>query len=594
MKKSIFFLLLSSAIAMSAQTATDTIYAKDFGIRPNTYRNLTTSFQKLLDSCGKRHGAVIVLEKGRYDIWPEGAVRKEIYISNTSSESECPSKEKTLGLHFNKINGLTFDGQGAELIFHGSITPIALDSCRNVTIKNLTMDFERPAGSELTFAEVSPGKVIVKVHPDTRYEIRDSLINLIGEGWRSNIIHCIKYTPSNKQFRYSTDYSVLAKSPVCEIAPGLLQFATPADFLPEVGSTLTLRDIIRNQVGFLNLCSSGTTLQDVNVRYMHGLGIVSQFSRDITMNRVNCMPSPESGRILASSADFMHFSGCSGFIRISDCNYSGAQDDAINVHGTNLRIVESEAPNRAVVRFMHPQTYGFMAYQPGDTVAFVNPSSMLRTSYAVVTSVKMVNPRHLELTFDKQIPSDIVLNSTCVENMSATPTVHISGCNISRLSTRGILMTTPRKAVIENCRFEGLGMAAILIEGDAQGWYESGPVTDLTIKNNTFVNCNYAGPQQGATIVFNPSNSEINFKKPVHRNINIIGNTFYTKGRPVLYAKSTSDILFFGNAVPDNNDPTFIFVGCSDVEITGNTMQTPRVEQKDCRKISVRRQSSAR
>lgn len=565
----------------------DTIFAKRHGIIPNTYKNITAEFQTLLDSCKNLNNVVIILEKGRYDFWPEGAVRKEIYISNTSSETECPSKEKTIGLHFFNLNGITIDGKDAEFIMHGSITPIAIDSCKNLTLKNLTIDFERPGGSEMTYIDVKPGIVTLRIHPDTRYEIRDSLINLIGEGWRSNLIHCIKYTPSNKQFRYSTDYSILAKSQVKEINPHILQFNTPSDFIPEIGSTLTLRDIIRNQVGLLNICSSGTTLQDINVRYMHGLGIVSQYSNDITMRRVNCCPNPESGRILASSADFMHFSGCSGFISITDCNYSGAQDDAINVHGTNLRIVETSSPNQGVVQFMHPQTYGFMAYQPGDTVAFVNPATMLRTSYAIVTSAKMINPRNISLIFDKNIPSDIILNSTCVENISTTPTVHISGCNISRLSTRGILMTTPRKAVIENCRFEGLGMAAILVEGDAKGWFESGPVTDLTIKNNTFIDCNYAGPQNGATIIFNPSNSEISYKNPVHKNINIIGNTFYTNGRPVIYAKSTSDILFFGNSVPDNNNPEFIFVGCSDVEITGNIMDTPTIEQKDCHNIHV-------
>ena len=588
MKKTFLTLaLILLASSLHASVEVDTLYAQDFNIVPNTYRNLTPQFRTLLEACRNNKETVVILEKGRYDIWPEGAVRKEIYISNTSSETECPSKEKTIGLHFDRIENLTFSGNGAEIIMHGSITPIAIDSCKNVTLQNISVDFERPGGSELTYIEVLPGEVTVKVHPDTRYEIRDSLLNLIGEGWRSNQIHCIKYTPVDNHMRYSSDYGVLSKSHVVEVAPHVLKFYTPQNFMPEVGATLTLRDIIRNQVGLLNLCSEGTTLRNVNMRYMHGLGIVSQYSRNITMDHVNCLPSQNSGRILASSADFMHFSGCSGNISITDCNFSGAQDDAINVHGTNLRIVEKTSTDKVVVRFMHPQTYGFMAYQPGDTVAFVNPSTMLRTAYAVVKEVTMVEPRTISLSFDTPIPSDIEINATCVENISATPTVHISGCNITRLSTRGILMTTPRKAIIENCRFEGLGMAAILVEGDAAGWFESGPVTDLTIKNNTFIDCNYAGPQNGATIVFNPSNTVISPKNAVHENINIIGNTFLTEGRPVLYAKSTSGILFFGNSVPDNNDPTFVFLGCSDVEITGNMMKRPRVNQKDSRNIRV-------
>ena len=36
-------------------------------------------------------------------------------------------------------------------------------------------------------------------------------------------------------------------------------------------------------------------------------------------------------------------------------------------------------------------------------------------------------------------------------------------------------------------------MSAILIEGDAEGWFESGPVSDVLIEGNIFVDCAYNG-----------------------------------------------------------------------------------------------------
>ena len=116
---------------------------------------------------------------------------------------------------------------------------------------------------------------------------------------------------------------------------GYCSFNTPADFRPKVGNTLTVRDIIRDQVGMFIYESQDVTLENVGMHYMHGLGIVSQYTRNITMRNVTCAPREGSGRILASSADFMHFSGCSGKISILGCRYAGAQDDPINVHGTN-------------------------------------------------------------------------------------------------------------------------------------------------------------------------------------------------------------------------------------------------------------------
>ncbi len=36
-------------------------------------------------------------------------------------------------------------------------------------------------------------------------------------------------------------------------------------------------------------------------------------------------------------------------------------------------------------------------------------------------------------------------------------------------------------------------MSAVLIEADAEGWYESGPVRDVMIRNNEFIDCALPG-----------------------------------------------------------------------------------------------------
>jgi len=53
-----------------------------------------------------------------------------------------------------------------------------------------------------------------------------------------------------------------------------------------------------------------------------------------------------------------------------------AHDDAINVHGTHLRIVERLVGRKVKVRFMHPQTFGFMAFNSGDEIEFVRSDSL--------------------------------------------------------------------------------------------------------------------------------------------------------------------------------------------------------------------------
>lgn len=574
------FLFLCLACGVQAQQK-DTLFVADYGIHPYSYENQTVKMQSVIDDCKKFNTKVLVFEKGRYDFWPEGAVRKEYFITNTSTEQECPSKMKTIGLFFEEVEGLTIEGNDATLMFHGKMTMLAMAHCRQMTLKNLHLDAERPGGSELTYTRVDGQDVEVSFHRDSRYEIADGKIHLYGEGWRSNRIHCIEYDPQSEHFFYSQGWNKLAASEAKEVAPGIVRFATPADFRPKVGNTLTMRDIIRDQVGMFIYESGDVTLDRIGMHYMHGLGIVSQYSRNLTMHKVDCTPRERSGRILASSADFMHFSGCSGKINIFDCRYAGAHDDPINVHGTNLRAVRKINEQTLELRFMHGQSYGFNAYFEGDTVAFVKASTMERFASATVKSVKRLTDRTLEVAFDRAVPDGLELNHDCVENMSCTPEVEIRRCYFTRTSTRGTLMTTPRKVVIADNTYYKTGMSAILIEGDAEGWYESGPVGDILIQNNTFIDCAYNGGPGNAVIALHPSNTVVDANRPVHRNVRIIGNKFQTWGNPVLYAKSTEGLVFKDNEVEPVagrevfSKEQFILNGCKNVELRNNIFVAP-------------------
>ena len=579
-----FLLMMTGAQARQQ----DTVSVADYGIRPHTYADITGRFRQVLDDCKASGTRVLVLEEGRYDFWPAEASRRDWFISNTSSEEECPSKTKTVGLLLEGMEDFVIEGHGATLMFHGKMTMLALDGCRNVVLRDLHFDFERPGGSELTYAKADEGGVEVDLHRDSRYEIVDGRIRLFGEGWQSEKIHCIEYDPSTEHFFYSGGWNVLASSPAEEIAPGRVRFATPPEFRPRVGNTLTVRDIIRDQVGMYLFRSENVTLENLGVHYMHGLGIVSQDSRDITLRQVGCVPREGSGRILASSADFMHFSGCSGKIRILGCRFSGAQDDPVNVHGTNLRAVAKTGRKTLQLRFMHPQSYGFDAFFPGDTAAFVKAASMRRFAQAEVVSVKRLSDRVVEVTFDRPVPAGLELDRDCVENMTRTPEVEIRDCFFTRTSTRGTLVTTPRKVVIADNVYCKTGMSAILIEGDAQGWYESGPVKDVLIQGNTFIDCAWNGGPAKAVIALNPSNTVVDPELPVHENVRIVGNRFLISGNPVLYAKSTGGLVFRDNEVeflpdsPAQDGPLFLLEGCKDavIERSGKTAAESFLFQK--------------
>ena len=84
-------------------------------------------------------------------------------------------------------------------------------------------------------------------------------------------------------------------------------------------------------------------------------------------------------------------------------------------------------------------------------------------------------------------------------------------------------------------------MSAILVEDDAEGWYESGPIRDLTIHNNKFIQCG----QNGHPVIWiNPHNGNSDPALPVHEQIRILDNDFDGGG---VSAKSVKGLTITGN-----------------------------------------------
>lgn len=561
----------------------DTINVADFGALPDTHRNMSAAFKAAAAECSRKPGSVLLIPPGRYDLWREDCSLHDYYVSNTTDENEWHDKTKHIGIHLAGAENVTVEGRGATLMMHGRMTPLVLDGCKGVTVRELTVDFERPGGFEFTYTDVVEGYTTVTVHQDTGYDILpDGKIAFVAEGF-STVgfrIQCIAYDPDTRYYTYSKDWKVLRDCQVEELSPGVLRFKTPNDFMPKKGTSINLRDVIRDELGaFITECKD-INFSGVTMHYMHGMGFVSQYSRDLMFDSIICEPS--RGRLLAAANDFMQFSGCGGRVKVKDCRFVGAQDDGINIHGTNLRIVDRLSKRKARLRFMHHQSYGFDAFRKGDSVAFVDPSMMLRTDTARVMSVKRIDERLVDVSFDRAVPENAVADEICVENLTWTPEVEISGNYFSRIDTRGILVTTPRKVVITGNTFDKTGMSGILIEGDSKYWFESGPCNDVTISGNTFIECGYNNVYDnpsGATIGINPSNSIIDKDKPVHRNIRITGNRFRMADRPVLRAKSAGPLLFERNIVT-GVDKTHIYLrGCADVVIKDNDMPDPEITE---------------
>ncbi|MDR2814983.1 MAG: right-handed parallel beta-helix repeat-containing protein [Prevotellaceae bacterium] len=582
MKPAATFLLLCLACHAHAQT----ISVADFGVRANSFADAVEGVKQAIAACKVQPGAALVFPKGRYDFYPDSAEKREYYISNTSSETECPSKVKTIGLLFEDMKNLTIEGNGSRFVLHGKMISWAFIRCENVLLQNIAVDFERPTISELAFAEVSPSRVVVNVHPDSKYDLIDGKLCFYGEKWTMRSTFSI-LTDSVEGTALYSSFDPLREGRATELSPNRLSVeGSFGGTNYKVGKTLTIRDPDRDHVGALVSNSVNVRLKNIDMHFMHGLGIVSQFSENLAYTRVSV--SPSRGRTIASFADGMHFSGCRGHILVDSCRFKGLHDDPMNVHGTYLRITAQPSPQTVVVRFMHSQTYGFQAFYERDAVAFIHAPSLQLRGMAVVKNVRRISEREMLLELSAPLPSGVGV-SDCIENLTWTPSLTVRNCRFEMTNTRGLLVTTPRKVVIEDNHFYRTGMYAIQISGDAGSWYESGAVRDVTIRRNIFEECGYnRGWRDSYAIAVNPEVHELVEGRYVHRNIRILNNVFKLLDGLALKAKSVDGLTFKGNAVGRSawtpplrsaSDPSenpagpFLLESCKNVEILNNSSE---------------------
>lgn len=591
MRKSIFLLIsLLLFVSYSCKQSKNVISFDDFGVKPNTKENASLSAVKLvehLSAITDTSHATIVFPKGRYDFYEDGSFQREYYISNHDQ-----TNPKSVGFAFEHLQNITIDGQGSDFIFHGRMVPFAFLNNANITLKNVNIDFEVPALRQLKVVALNKDadEVIAEIYPQDNYRVENGALIIEGEGY--------EYTPfvslafrSDKRLAYKRSDVSFSPSSVSEKSANLLSIKG-WDQLNEtsVGERFVLRSYYRPTPGIFVSESLNTTFENVTVHYAEGMGLLAQMSENITLDGFNvCLRGEDDERFFTTQADATHFSACKGEIILKNGLYEGMADDAINVHGTYLRVTKRIDDNTLLAQYMHPQAWGFKWGEMGDSVQFIESEKMELVSNHINTikSIKAFDQptefgaKEFEITFTNALPVEISEEGKYgVENLTWTPEVVFSDNTIRNNRARGSLFSTPRRVVCESNLFDHTHGTAILLCGDCNGWFETGPCKDVLIKNNRFVNALTANYQfTNAVISIYPEIPNLeDQKKFFHSGIVIEDNTFEMFDRPILYAKSTDGLVFRNNTVLYNdefepfhwNTHLFFFEKVNNIIIEGN------------------------
>lgn len=557
-KQTLFILtiaLLPSFVAAQSYTL------EQFGGRANdpSFDN-GPALTRMLEAMGQQSpgfGQKIELGKGDYHIWDTHLPKHEVFISN---HDHAP--ERSIAFYLEGLSDLTIVGEDTRLLFHGRLIPFYVTKCRDIRLQGFSIDYPRPALTQITIRDVRGDVAVAELLPESQWRLDDGNLILECEGFDVVPKFCMPFS-SDGHMKWGRADVGFNPSRLERQQDGAIAIHG-WDETPHLskGDTYVLRPTTRPTPGIVISDSQGVMLRDVVVHYAEGMGLLAQNSDDLTLDHFAVRRPQNSARRFTTQADATHFSGCRGYIRSLSGLYENMADDAINVHGTYLRVDSIPDAKRVQASFAHHQSFGFGWYREGDKVAFIDRATLRPLFSTVCVGYSQPSTHEAVLVLKDPLPQALLDGAyqLAVENLTAYPSVDFAYNTVRDNRARGALFSTRMPVSCHDNLFDHTHGSAILLCGDANGWYESGPCTDITIARNRFVNSLTAIYQfTHAIISIDP---EIRQKFPgfsYHGRVEIRDNRFETFPSPLYYAESVESLVIEGNQIVPNEDYAPIF-----------------------------------
>ena len=522
--KTTFRALLAASLCLltgcNVSTNGGDVYLSDFLDSASAESDAVPAIRAAVAYCAKTGASRLVLPGGELRLRPDRAEEKYQFISNNDESL------KRIAFDLEGMRDFTIEGAGTKLLFSGFISPFNLERCRNVTIRDLSIDYTRTFHSEGIVRAAGPGWLDVEFPGEYVCDLSDGCLRFLDdEGTAYPFSSLLEFDAVKREPAFHVDDYWLAKHTiVARQQPGGLVRIFRDDLKAGIGNIMVFGAARRLNPGFTISDSEGIAIRDVNLYHCGGMGVIAQRSRDIELHRLRVVPAPGKGRVISITADATHYVNCGGYIRMIDCTFENQKDDATNIHGLYMAVEKVGGPDKLLLRWRNSGQYGVDFIVPGMPLELVDNNNVETYARRTVKSVRRLNKVYTEVTFTEPLP-DGVEPMHVVAADDEYPEVLIKGCRMRGNRARGLLLGSRNRMVIEDNYFHIAG-AAILIEGDANYWYEQSGVRDVVIRRNLFENGNYGSPGWGSACIAVGSGIPDRETSRYHRNIRVEGNTF--------------------------------------------------------------------
>ncbi len=504
-------------------------------------------------------------EQREYHIWPRDA-RSPGFCWYTTVTPQDPPLLAAFVLR--DLENVTVDLGGAKLVFHGRVMPFALYNCKNVTLKNFSIDYDRPFFTQGAVTDVDAGSGTLDIPETFRFRVEQSELIAEGDGWERSLnfgaplfqpydARTMRLSPKTPMMLAVVGERVIPQeNPPCPIyqlraerlaGRRVRLTGVPSFFRPDVGEIVAFTHENRHKTGFQLEDCADVTLANIRLLHISAMAVIANLCHNLTFRNFSCYADEQMGeRIIAVNADVLHGFHCTGRVLAEDCRFENMLDDALNFHG-NYAVCEAKTDARGLIAVNRSAAQSFIPlYRPGDTVfVYRGKTQEFKAAYTLASAEYLPGDgRRLALSTREPLndfaPGDIIENRRM-------PEITVRRCQAGR-ARGGWRISSGRRVVMEDCRFEN---TPVMFTGDTNYWYENSPVRDVEIRNCVFENFRNFTPIT-STPVFDATDAAPFY----HSGIRIIGNRFVGCEGTLMHLERTRDVVFRDNVNRAGNTQT--------------------------------------
>lgn len=581
--------ITSQSIFCSSAEVKDTqiIRVDDYGAIPDDTSDDGDAIRSAIDAAAKLGtGTSVVFSEGRY-------------IVRTPAPN-APSNELH-AFYYDGLKDITLLGNSTEILIGDTfMDTFAFYNCSNVTIEGFTIDYETLpwVQGQVSAIDTTAGTFDLVVEDgytlldDPRWQQRAFAANTPIFGTvrdRDNPIFLKKNTASD----YFKGFSSLTN-----LGNSTYRIGLTGSFASSIGSDIVAGDkiVINNRVDrrgvFLLSFSSNMNIQSCTVYATVGTVICGEgLSGYLTINNLNAVRKPNSGRWVTSNADGCIIQGMRGPVYFTNNTFEGLSDDCINFNCRPLLLNQVYSPTSI-------QVNGRQVPEVGEVLEVLDPINGCIKGRATVTKYELVqslpyNFNTVNLTLDTPISGMVAgttyFNGDNVFNVNSQFPGTVIRNNIFRESRRLGMTLKTVDTLVEDNTFQSLGGPA-MFNYNIPHVPEGPGVNNLVINNNTIDNLpymdwwstrDYCAPIiiKGTKLPYSLADGHI------QRNITLSNNTINHTARNGIYIACAENVTLNNNTIrsyPEDdivsNMTGLMLENVSNATVQGLSVTDPREE----------------